>query len=69
MSLGIDTITIEDLGASWRVHFWYRTERDQPRTEFEARFPRDFGELNPDTVEPAMVQLAIEVGRSKGLWE
>ena len=37
-----------------------------PWTLFEAQFPRDFGDINPDEVEPEMLNIAMAVARGQG---
>lgn len=64
----IRNVVIEDLGASWRVFYeWSNDQQTAPWQDFEARFPRDFGEINPDETEQAMVMLAIAVAQGQGV--
>ena len=61
-----DTNVIEDQGVRWTISYWF-VEDGGPKTFFEAEFPRDFNEINPDQVEQAMMELAQAVARGKGV--
>ncbi len=65
----IQNITFEDRGVNWRVSFEYSDDNGVsiPWELFEAEFPRDFGDINPDEVEPAMFELASAVARGQGI--
>lgn len=61
---------VEDQGVKWTVSA--EVQRDRPPYDwfyYEAQFPRDFKEINPDNVESVMLQLLLEVGRQQGLWD
>ena len=72
-----DTIVIEDLGVNWTVTYPFIDNsvdengdflfNNGEKTVMAAQFPRDFGELNPDDVEPAMMELAKAVARGKNI--
>jgi hypothetical protein len=71
MSLSInpdlgDSIAIQDSGNRWTVSYWF-VEDGGPKTFFTAEFPRDVGEINPDQVEQAMMELAFAVARGKNV--
>lgn len=65
----IQNITYQDQGVNWRVSFEYSDDNGVtiPWQEFVAEFPRDFGDINPDDVEPAMLELARAVARGQGI--
>ena len=61
---------IQDLGVNWRVSA--ELQRESPPYDwfaYEVQFPRDFNEINPDDVEPAMLQLMLEVARAQGVYD
>lgn len=61
---------IEDQGVRWVVSA--ELQRESPPYDwftYEAQFPRDFGEINPDDVEPVMLQLMLEVAKAQGVYE
>jgi hypothetical protein len=61
-------ITYEDQGVNWRVTFEYNNDQQTGDwVEFVASFPADFGEINPDDVQTAMLELALQVARGKGV--
>ena len=64
----IQNITYSDQGVRWVVTFEYSSDNGVtvPWTLFEAQFPRDFGDINPDEVEPEMLNIAMAVARGQG---
>ena len=61
-------ITYQDQGVNWEVSFEYSNDsQTDPWTLFEAVFPRDFGEINPDDVQVAMLDIALAVARGQGV--
>ena len=64
----IRNIVFEDQGVNWRVSFEHNNDQQTGAwVLFESEFPRDFGDINPDEVEPAMLQLAMAVARGQGV--
>jgi hypothetical protein len=65
----IQNITFEDQGNNWRVAFEHSEDNGVliPWQLFEARFPADFGDINPDDVEGAMLELGMAVARGQGI--
>ena len=64
----LQNITYSDNGVRWDVTFEYSQDNgvSDPWTLFEAQFPRDFGDINPDEVEMAMLEIALAVARGQG---
>ena len=61
-------IDIQDQGVNWRVAYeWNVDDQTGPWTAFEAVFPRDFGEINPDDVTTEMFEIAAAVARGQGV--
>ena len=65
----IQNIVYEDQGVNWTVSFEYSADNGVtvPWTLFEASFPRDFGDINPDDVEAEMLNIAMAVARGQGI--
>ena len=64
----VGNVRIEDQGVRWVVTYdWTNDQQTDPLQEFSAEFPRDFGEINPDQVTQAMVDLAMAVAVGKGV--
>jgi len=64
-------IVVSRQGAAWLIVFeWNNNQQTGPWTTVPTiRFPRDFGELNPDQVTPTMLQLALRVNEARGVHE
>ena len=61
-------ITVDDQGVRWDVTYeWNVNDQSGPWTLFEAQFPRDFGEINPDQVVQVMFELGAAVARNTGV--
>jgi hypothetical protein len=54
---------VQDQGNNWTVAFEWNNDPHQqgPWTLFETQFPRDFKEINPDTVFNELISLALAV--------
>lgn len=64
----IRAVVIQDQGVNWRVAYEYSNDQQtDPWQPFEASFPADFGEINPDEVEQQMTMLAMAVARNQGV--
>lgn len=65
----IQNIDYQDQGINWRVSFEHSDDNGVtiPWQTFVAEFPRDFGDINPDDVEQAMLELARAVARGQGI--
>ena len=65
----IRNITYEDQGVRWTVSFEWNNTPDQSGawSLFEAQFPRDFQEINPDDAQAALLDLSLAVFRSQNI--
>ena len=65
----LQNITYQDQGVNWRVSFEYSDDNGVtiPWQEYVASFPADFGKINPDDVETAMLEIALAVARGDGI--
>ena len=64
----IRAVQISDQGNNWRVNYeWSNDQQTDPWVAFEANFPQDFQQINPDDVEQAMVALAMAVAVGEGV--
>ena len=60
-------ITYEDQGVNWKVNFEYRLDGTSEWLAYEANFPADFGQINADDIQPAMLDIALWVARGEGI--
>ncbi len=64
----IQNITFVDQGVNWRVTFeWNNDQQTGEWTLFEAQFPRDFDDIDPEEAEPVFLELAMAVARGQGV--